>query len=134
MWNGCTCQTKLVGQPPQQVHRSLHTKREIKFGRSTVNLSLKIAVVATNGDLVSYCRMWQDRDSSNALVEPVAIDLAYRNMGLGRASVLEGIRRCGELGAKRAYVGSSRQFYRFHAASSAAMKSPHHVQRPDRHL
>jgi predicted N-acetyltransferase YhbS len=32
-------------------------------------------------------------------------------MGLGRAAVLEGLRRCAKLGAKRAFVGSSQQFY-----------------------
>jgi predicted N-acetyltransferase YhbS len=32
-------------------------------------------------------------------------------MGLGTAAVLEGIRRCGELGAKVAYVGTDKSFY-----------------------
>jgi hypothetical protein len=32
-------------------------------------------------------------------------------MGLGKAAVLEGIRRVGVLGAKKAFVGSSQQFY-----------------------
>jgi predicted N-acetyltransferase YhbS len=32
-------------------------------------------------------------------------------MGLGRAAVLEGIRRCGALGATVAYVGSDQPFY-----------------------
>ena len=81
------------------------------FDRPNVNLDLKIAVVAPNGDFVSYCGMWQDSASHSALVEPVATDPAYRKMGLGRAAVLEAVRRCGILGAKRAYVGSSQQFY-----------------------
>ncbi|MDF2537381.1 MAG: hypothetical protein K0S76_402 [Herbinix sp.] len=79
--------------------------------RPNVNLDLKIAVVAPNGDFVSYCGMWFDSDSDFALVEPVATDPAYRKLGLGKAAVLEGIRRCGALGAKRAFVGSSQQFY-----------------------
>jgi len=33
-------------------------------------------------------------------------------MGLGKAAVLEGIRRCGELGATVAYVGSDQEFYK----------------------
>ena len=81
------------------------------FDRPNVNLNLKIAVVAPNGDFVSYCGMWQDKASKSALVEPVATDPAYRRMGLGRAAVLEAVRRCGQLGAKRAFVGSSQQFY-----------------------
>ena len=81
------------------------------FDRPNVNLDLKIAVVAPNGDFVSYCGMWQDSESKSALVEPVATDPAYRKMGLGKAAVLEAIRRCGMLGAEWAFVGSSQQFY-----------------------
>lgn len=84
---------------------------KLAFERPNVNLDLKIAVVAPNGDFVSYCGMWQDAASQSALVEPVATDPAYRRMGLGRAAVLEAVRRCGKLGAKRAFVGSSQQFY-----------------------
>ncbi|MCL2461582.1 MAG: GNAT family N-acetyltransferase [Defluviitaleaceae bacterium] len=82
-----------------------------EFGRPNVNRDIKIAVAAPNGDFAAYCGMWQDAACENALVEPVATDPAYRKMGLGRAAVLEAIRRCGKLGAKRAFVGSSQQFY-----------------------
>jgi GNAT superfamily N-acetyltransferase len=82
-----------------------------EFERPNVNPDIKIAVVAPNGEFVSYCGMWQDGRCDSALVEPVATDPAYRRLGLGRAAVLEGLRRCKALGAKRAYVGSSQQFY-----------------------
>ena len=82
-----------------------------EFERPNVNLDLKIAVVAPNGDFVSYCGMWQDDACKSALVEPVATDPAYRKLGLGRAAVLEALRRCAALGATRAFVGSSQQFY-----------------------
>jgi predicted N-acetyltransferase YhbS len=55
--------------------------------------------------------MWFDERSKTALVEPVATEPAYRKMGLGKAAVLEPIKRCGALGAERALVGSSQQFY-----------------------
>ena len=84
---------------------------EREFQRPNVNLELKIAVVAPDGDFASYSGMWHDHASPDVLVEPVATDPAYRGMGLARAAVLEGIRRCGLLGAQRAYVGSSQQFY-----------------------
>ncbi|MDR2515251.1 MAG: GNAT family N-acetyltransferase [Christensenellaceae bacterium] len=86
-------------------------ERESEFLRPNVKLRLKVAVMAPNGDFVSYCGMWQDEGSRSALVEPVATDPAYRRMGLGKAAVLEAIRRCGQLGAKRAFVGSSQAFY-----------------------
>ncbi len=81
------------------------------FERPNVDLDLKIAVVASGGDFVSFCGMWHDPHSQSALVEPVATDPAYRNRGLGRAAVLEGLRRCARRGARRAFVGSSQAFY-----------------------
>jgi predicted N-acetyltransferase YhbS len=72
---------------------------------------LNIVVKAPDGNFVSYCGMWYEPVHSVAYVEPVATDPDYRGMGLGRAAVLEGIRRCGELGAEVAYVGSALPFY-----------------------
>ena len=72
---------------------------------------LCILVVAPSGDYASYCGMWYDPATEYALVEPVATDPDYRRLGLGKAAVLEGIRRCGALGATQAYVGSAQQFY-----------------------
>ena len=70
-----------------------------------------IAVVAPDGNFVSYCGTWYDPGTESALVEPVATDPQYRKMGCGKAAVLEAVRRCGIAGAKRAFVGSSQQFY-----------------------
>jgi predicted N-acetyltransferase YhbS len=55
--------------------------------------------------------MWYEPVNRIAYVEPVATDPDYRRMGLGKAAVLEGIRRCGELGAGVAFVGSDQFFY-----------------------
>ena len=84
-----------------------------KFSLSGPNqdLALNIAVVSPEGEYVSYCGMWYDKTTDYALVEPVATDPDYRKLGLGRAAVLEGIKRCSLLGAKTAYVGSAQQFY-----------------------
>lgn len=79
--------------------------------RPNVDLSLKVAVVAPDGNFVSYCGMWYDPRAGFSVIEPVATDPDYRKKGMGKAAVLEGIRRVGELGAKVAYVGSSQQFY-----------------------
>lgn len=79
--------------------------------RPNVNLDIKIVVSAPNGDFVSYCGMWQDANTNLALVEPVATVPEYRKLGLGKAAVLEGIKRCGQLGSTKAWVGSSQQFY-----------------------
>ncbi|MEA4888996.1 MAG: GNAT family N-acetyltransferase [Clostridiaceae bacterium] len=79
--------------------------------RPNVDLNIKIAAVSPEGNFVSYCGMWYDPDGGYAVIEPVATDPAYRRMGLGKAVVLEGIRRVGRLGANTALVGSSQQFY-----------------------
>lgn len=73
---------------------------------------LKIVVEAPGGDFVSFCGMWHDQVNHIAYVEPVATDPDYRRMGLGRAALLEGIRRCGAEGATVAYVGSDQPFYK----------------------
>lgn len=107
LWKGFN--HELNGEGPFIKEKSENGKQG--FERPNVNLNLKIAVVAPNGNFVSYCGMWQDIRSKSALVEPVATDPDYRKMGLAKAAVLEAIRRCGELGAQRAFVGSSQQFY-----------------------
>ena len=46
-----------------------------------------------------------------AYIEPVATDPDYRRMGLGKAAVLECVRRSSILGADVAWVGSGLEFY-----------------------
>lgn len=79
--------------------------------RPNVDLELKIAVVTPEGNFAAYCGMWYDEKAGYAVIEPVATDPDYRKMGLGKAAVLEGIKRTHEMGAKFAVVGSSQQFY-----------------------
>lgn len=73
--------------------------------------NLRILVVAPNGDYAAHCGMWCLPGSEYAYVEPVFTLPEYRKMGLGKVAVLEGVNRCGKLGAKQAYVLSSQQFY-----------------------
>jgi predicted N-acetyltransferase YhbS len=97
------------GDPPETPE--MLESRRIELSGPDADRSLKIAVAAPDGNFVSYCGMWHLPGDEYALVEPVATDPDYRRMGLGRAAVLEGVRRCGKRGAKKAYVGSSQQFY-----------------------
>ncbi len=76
-----------------------------------INPELMMAVVSPEGNYVAHCGMWYRPDDSYCYVEPVATDPEYRKMGLGKAVVLEAIRRCGRLGAKQAVVASRQQFY-----------------------
>jgi len=86
--------------------------RRVMFDTPKARRDLKIAVSAPNGEFASFCGMFYEPTGKFAYVEPVATDPRYRRLGLGKAAVLEGIRRCGALGAKLAYVGSDQEFYR----------------------
>jgi GNAT superfamily N-acetyltransferase len=72
---------------------------------------LTIAVEAPDGAFACFAGLWFDSRNRIGYVEPVATDPDYRRLGLGRAAVMEGVRRCGELGATVAYVGSTLPFY-----------------------
>jgi predicted N-acetyltransferase YhbS len=84
-----------------------------RFMQSAPNYrkDLNIVVEAPDGPFASYCGMWYEPVNDLAYVEPVATDPDYRRMGLGRAVVLEGVRRCGALGARVACVGANMPFY-----------------------
>ena len=72
---------------------------------------LTIVVLAPNGDYATFAGMWVVPENKVAYVEPVATDPRYRRMGLGRAAVLESIRRAGADGAEVVWVGSDQPFY-----------------------
>ena len=109
LWKGFNHELK--GEGEFRFSEEVEHEAEQEMIRPNVDLSLKVAVVAPEGNFVSYCGMWYDPQAGFAVIEPVATDPDYRKMGLGKAAVLEGIRRVGEQGAKIALVGSSQQFY-----------------------
>ncbi len=109
LWKGFN--HELNGEGEFHFTREKEQEIQIEMIRPNVDLSLKIAVVGPNGNFVAYCGMWYDPVAGYAVIEPAATDPDYRRMGLGKVAVLEGIRQVGELGAKKALVGSSKQFY-----------------------
>ncbi len=109
LWKGFN--HELNGEGEFEFSKEKEQAKKEEMIRPNVDLSLKVAVVAPDGNFAAYCGMWYDPEAGYAVIEPVATDPDYRKMGLGKAVVLEGIRRVGELGAKIALVGSSQQFY-----------------------
>lgn len=97
------------GEPPGG-DEELESRRKM-FDTPTARRDLKIAVAAPKGDFVAFCGMFYQPELRLAYVEPVATDPEYRRLGLGKAAVLEGIRRSVELGAQEAFVGSDQLFY-----------------------
>lgn len=95
------------GEPPAEYLSDRMTMQNTP----NFNHNIQIVTVAPNGDFASFCGMWYQPDHQYTYVEPVATDPTYRRLGLGKAAVQEGIRRCAELGARVAFVGSDQAFY-----------------------
>jgi ribosomal protein S18 acetylase RimI-like enzyme len=95
------------GEPPEgEVEERMRMQGSLNF-----KPELKVVVEAPDGNFASFCGMWFEPLNHYAYVEPVATDPDFRRMGLGKAAVLEGIRRCGLLGATVTYVGNDLSFY-----------------------
>lgn len=95
------------GEPP---HDGPEGRRQMQSGPH-FRADLTIVVAAPGGEFVAFAGLWFDALNRLGYVEPVATDPDYRRRGLGRAAVLEGVRRCGALGATVAYVASDQPFY-----------------------
>lgn len=109
LWKGFNHEVNGEGR---LVYTDADTKRvDLEMKRPNVDLSLKLAVINQEGEFVAYCGMWFDSKADFALIEPLATIPEYRNKGLGKALVYEGIKRVIQQGAKKVLVGSCNQFY-----------------------
>ncbi|MBE0635251.1 GNAT family N-acetyltransferase [Candidatus Bipolaricaulota bacterium] len=70
-----------------------------------------VAVSEEDGAYVSFAGIWPVPGSTSCYLEPVATDPDYRRMGLGRATVMEAVRRCVLEGATVAFGGADTPFY-----------------------
>ena len=95
------------GEPPETGPE----ERRLMQSAPNFNMHLNIIMQTDNGDYCSYAGLWYEPELRIAYVEPVCTDPDYRRRGLGTAVVLEGIRRCAELGAIVSFVGSEIPFY-----------------------
>jgi predicted N-acetyltransferase YhbS len=96
------------GEPPEG---GIEGRRKMQSGPN-FRADLTIVIGAPTGDFVSFCGVWYEPVNKIAYVEPVATDPNFRRMGLAKAALWEGIRRCAVLGATAAYVGSDQGFYK----------------------
>lgn len=60
---------------------------------------------------IGFCGIWCEPVNKISYVESAATDPDYRLKGLGKAVVLEAIRRTKELGSTVAYISSGQKFY-----------------------
>jgi predicted N-acetyltransferase YhbS len=72
---------------------------------------LTIVVADPEGQFRAFCGFWFVSENNYGMIEPLATDPDFRRMGLARAGVWEGVRRCRDLGAETIYVGSDQPFY-----------------------
>ncbi len=110
------------GAEPPESDEDLEDRRRM-FDTPKAQRCLKIAVTAPDGNFAAFCGMFYEPTHHYAYVEPVATDPDHRRLGLGKAAVLEGIRRCAELGATVAYVGNDLPIYR-----SIGFEKVHHTE------
>jgi GNAT superfamily N-acetyltransferase len=96
-----------AGEPPEEL---LAGRKKMQSGPN-FREEQTIVVEGPAGDFVSFSGLCIELQNKIVCVESVATDPDFRRMGLGKAVVWEGIRRCGLLGATVAYVGSDTVFY-----------------------
>ena len=96
------------GPPPEEEVKG----REFMMSAPNFRKDLVTVAVAPDGNYVSYGGIWVVPENKLAYVEPVATDPDYRRMGLGKAVVLETLRRAQADGAEVAWVGSNQEFYK----------------------
>lgn len=66
---------------------------------------LDLIAVAPDGAIAAFCTIWFDDVTRTAYFEPVATVPVHRRRGLGKAVLLEGLRRLKRMGGTVAFVG-----------------------------
>ncbi len=67
---------------------------------------LDLVGVAPDGKIASFCTLWYDDVTRTAYFEPVGTMPEHQRRGLGKAMLVEGLRRLQRLGGDLAFVGS----------------------------
>jgi len=84
-----------------------YEQRYRNFMRSPVyDPELDIVAVAQDGRIGAFCIVWPDPVNKVGLFEPVGTHPDFQRKGLGKAVMLEGLRRLKQLGMKNAIVST----------------------------
>jgi ribosomal protein S18 acetylase RimI-like enzyme len=82
-----------------------YCQRYQRFMRSPVyDPARDLVVIGPDGSAAAFCVFWLDPANRVGLFEPVGTHPAYRQQGLGKAVLLEGLRRMGACGMRTAAV------------------------------
>lgn len=109
LWKGFN--HEMNGEGPLVYDDNQKRQADSEMLRENVDLSLKLAIVNSEGHYVSYCGLWYDKQLDFGLIEPLATIPECRELGLAKALVYEGVIRVFNQGAKRVFVGSNQPFY-----------------------
>jgi mycothiol synthase len=74
------------------------------MGLCTYRRDLDLLAMAPDGSLAASCLLWLDTHNRVGQIEPIGTHPRHRRRGVGRAVILEGLRRLQSLGATTAYV------------------------------
>ncbi|MCF7919253.1 MAG: GNAT family N-acetyltransferase [Candidatus Cloacimonetes bacterium] len=70
---------------------------------------LDLVVEAPDGTIAGFATVWLDDHTRTAVFEPVGVDINHQRRGIGKALLLEGLRRSAEMGATLATVISDEE-------------------------
>ena len=94
-----------------ELHQSVFESKNMTLDWRTRTLQhpdylseLDIVVESSKGDLVAFCICWFDKNSMAGHVEPLGSHKDFRQFGLGRVALSEGLRRLQSLGAQNIFV------------------------------
>ena len=76
------------------------------------NAFLDLMILNDQDEAVCFANFWYDSVNKVGILEPLGTHRDYRKMGLAKACVYEGIKRCMALGATTINVGSDQDFYK----------------------
>lgn len=71
------------------------------------NENLDLVVIAPDNSVASFANIWVDNDNNIGIIEPVGTHPNYRNKGLCKAVIFEGIRLLEKLGIPKAFIKTS---------------------------
>jgi len=101
-----------------QLHRAVFESKNMTVEWRTRTLrrpeyraDLDLVAVAPDGRLAAFCVCWLDRDAEEkpgGQIEPLGVHADFRQVGLGRAILSEGLRRLYSCGADRVCVETDR--------------------------
>ena len=94
-----------------ELHQSVFDSKNMKVDWRTRTLQhpdykpdLDIVVESADGRLVAFCICWFNENSLDGHVEPLGSHKDFRQYGLGRVALSEGLRRLQSLGAQNIFV------------------------------